>query len=114
MPGSNPFSMDTLEHHAQNQGLIGLVHDSQANIKQTMVVADGYQAVHKGEMAQAVQQALTDLHTTFTQNNQVLEGITHANTQTQNIVAQHDSQGAAGVAHAAGSLPHGSFFGHGS
>jgi hypothetical protein len=106
--------MDTLEHHAQNQGLVGLCHDSQANIKQTMVVADGYQAVHKGEMATAVQQALTDLHTTFTQNNQVLEGITHANTQTQNIVGQHDSQGAASVAHAAGSLSHGSFFGHGS
>lgn len=114
MPGSNPFSMDTAAHHAQNQGLIGLVHDAQANIKRTMGITDSFQAVHQGEMAQATQTALTDLHTTLTQNNQVLEGITTANTQTQNIVAQHDAQGAAGMARAAGTLPHvgGSFFGH--
>jgi hypothetical protein len=109
---SNPFSMDTLEHHAQNQGLIGLVHDAQGNIKRTLAVADSYRAVHQGEMAQSVNTALGDLHTTLTQNNQVLEGITEANTTTQNIVSQHDSSGQAMVAKAASSLPHGSFFGH--
>lgn len=112
MSGTNPFSMETLEHHAQNQGLIGLVLDSQALLKRVIGITDGYQAVHKGQMAEATHVALTDLHTTFTQNNQVLEGITHANTNTQNIVAQHDEQGASGVARAVGNLVPGSFFGH--
>jgi hypothetical protein len=111
MPSSNPFSMDTAEHIAQTQGLVGLVHESQANIKRTMAVADSYHAVHQGEMAKSVNTALDDLHATLTQNNQVLEGITDALHTTQNIVGQGDSDGSALVAKAASSMPHG-FFGH--
>ncbi|RFZ63031.1 hypothetical protein DE4576_04970 [Mycobacterium marinum] len=73
-----PFNMDMAVQAAQTASFQGLVDSAMANNKQMMVVADTALNANRGQMSNAFQTWLADVHHTAVSNNQVLDGIREA------------------------------------
>lgn len=100
---SSPFNMDMAVQVAQTAGLQGLVDSATANNKQMMVIADGAQGANRGQMSQAFQTWISDVHQTASSNNVVLDQIREAlhmgigSTDNQEATASSDFNRITGV-----------------
>ncbi|MFV8141932.1 hypothetical protein ACNQR7_30580 [Mycolicibacterium senegalense] len=104
MTAGTPFSMDTANHIAQTQGFHSLVDETRGNNQRMQAAADTFQTVNQGQMAQAANVALADVHATAMQNNQVLDGITQGLQSSYSIQDNTEADNASSVAHAVSSL----------
>lgn len=103
MTSGMPFSMDMAVQAAQTAGFQGLVDSAQANNKQMLVVADSAMTANRGQMSNAFQTWLQDVHQTAVSSNQVLDQIREAlhfgigSTDAQEASAAGDFQNITGV-----------------
>lgn len=74
----SPFTMDMANQIAQTQGFKGLVSLTMGNNNKLSATADAGMGVNAGQMNDAFQAWMADIHTAAMQNNAVLDGISDA------------------------------------
>lgn len=103
MTSGMPFNMDMAVQAAQTASFQGLVDSAQANNKQMLVIADSAMTANRGQMSNAFQTWLQDVHQTAVSSNQVLDQIREAlhfgigSTDAQEASAAGDFQNITGV-----------------
>ncbi|PJE03621.1 MAG: hypothetical protein CK429_32990 [Mycobacterium sp.] len=73
-----PFNMDMAVQQAQTASFQGIVDSASANNKQMLVIADSAQTANRGQMSNAFQSWLDDIHTTAVSNNTTFDQIREA------------------------------------